>query len=79
MLWCLRFGGVGAGSLEGLDWQYWYREQFAGSPDVGAAPESAPPPRGLKTTGDELAHRHVFDHAPAQWTDGLVGHGDAPV
>src|SRR6202163_4780058 len=27
----------------------------------------------------ELADRHVFDHAPAQRTDGLLGHGDAPV
>src|ERR1700687_6370825 len=29
--------------------------------------------------GRELADRHVFDHAPAQRADGLVGHGDAPV
>src|SRR6516165_8307733 len=27
----------------------------------------------------ELADRHVFDHAPAQRADGLVGHGGAPV
>src|ERR1700685_4122975 len=27
----------------------------------------------------ELADRHVFDHAPAQRTDCLLGHGDAPV
>jgi hypothetical protein len=27
----------------------------------------------------ELADHHVFDHASAQWADGLVGHGDAPV
>src|SRR5687767_10712813 len=27
----------------------------------------------------ELADRHVFDHAPAQWAHCLVGHGDAPV
>jgi hypothetical protein len=27
----------------------------------------------------ELADRHVFDHAPAQRADDLVGHGDAPV
>ena len=27
----------------------------------------------------ELAHRHVFDHAPTQWADSLLGHGDAPV
>ena len=23
---------------------------------------------------DELAHAHVFDHAPAQWADGLLTH-----
>src|SRR5260370_13162457 len=27
----------------------------------------------------ELADRHVFDHAPTQRADGLLGHGDAPV
>src|SRR6516165_5134148 len=27
----------------------------------------------------ELADRHVFDHAPAQRTHCLVGHGGAPV
>src|SRR5271167_1681994 len=27
----------------------------------------------------ELADRHVFDHAPTQRTDSLLGHGDAPV
>jgi hypothetical protein len=27
----------------------------------------------------ELANRPVFDHAPAQRTHRLVGHGDAPV
>jgi hypothetical protein len=27
----------------------------------------------------EFADRHVFDHAPAQRADGLVGHGGAPV
>jgi hypothetical protein len=26
----------------------------------------------------KLADRHVFDHAPAQRADGLVGHGGAP-
>src|SRR5215467_3613233 len=25
------------------------------------------------------ADRHVFDHAPTQRADGLLGHGDAPV
>src|ERR1700730_2242580 len=29
--------------------------------------------------GCELADRHVFDHAPTQRADGLLGHGDAPV
>ena len=27
----------------------------------------------------EFANRHVFDHAPAQRADGLVGREDAPV
>ena len=27
----------------------------------------------------EFANRHVFDHAPAQRADGLLGHGGAPV
>src|ERR1700692_415839 len=27
----------------------------------------------------KLADRHVFDHAPTQRADGLLGHGDAPV
>src|SRR6202045_1419015 len=27
----------------------------------------------------ELADRHVFDHAPTQRADSLLGHGDAPV
>src|SRR5258708_10754977 len=27
----------------------------------------------------ELADRHVFDHAPTQRADGLLGHGDAPL
>src|SRR2546428_789122 len=27
----------------------------------------------------QLADRHVFDHAPAQRADGLLGHGGAPV
>src|SRR6516165_10180285 len=27
----------------------------------------------------ELADRHVFDHAPTQRADGLLGHRDAPV
>src|SRR6266849_4963129 len=27
----------------------------------------------------KLADRHVFDHAPTQRTDSLLGHGDAPV
>jgi hypothetical protein len=27
----------------------------------------------------ELADRHVFDHASAQWAGVLVGHGDALV
>ena len=26
----------------------------------------------------ELAHRHIFDHAPAQRTDGCFGHGMLP-
>src|SRR6266849_1808600 len=28
---------------------------------------------------DEVAHRHVFDHAPAQRADGLITHRGAPV
>src|SRR5580700_888571 len=28
---------------------------------------------------DEVAHRHVFDHAPAQRADGLLAHRGAPV
>src|SRR5260370_42432964 len=28
---------------------------------------------------DEVAHRHVFDHAPAQRADGLLTHRGAPV
>src|SRR6266849_8820928 len=28
---------------------------------------------------DEVAHRHVFDHAPAQRADGLLAHWGAPV
>src|ERR1017187_698237 len=28
---------------------------------------------------NEIAHRHVFDHAPAQRADGLITHRDAPV
>src|SRR3974390_3842423 len=27
----------------------------------------------------EFADRHVFDHAPTQRADSLLGHGDAPV
>src|SRR3979490_820083 len=27
----------------------------------------------------QLADRHIFDHAPAERADGLVGHGEAPV
>src|SRR5947199_2243889 len=27
----------------------------------------------------EIAHAHVFDHALAQWTDGLLAHRGAPV
>jgi hypothetical protein len=27
----------------------------------------------------EVARRHVFDHAPAQWADGRLGHRGAPV
>src|SRR5215831_20979721 len=33
----------------------------------------------LARVGLELADRHVFDHAPTQRADGLLGHGDAPV
>jgi hypothetical protein len=29
--------------------------------------------------GAEVAHRHVFDHAPAQRADGLVAHRGPPV
>src|ERR1700719_4699240 len=28
---------------------------------------------------DEVAHRHVFDHAPAQRADGFITHRGAPV
>src|SRR6202023_1991149 len=28
---------------------------------------------------DEVAHRHVFDHAPAQRADGLITHRGSPV
>src|ERR1700680_4209167 len=28
---------------------------------------------------DEVAHRHVFDHAPAQQADGFITHRGAPV
>src|SRR5260370_7503463 len=28
---------------------------------------------------DEIAHRHVFDHAPAQRADGFITHRGAPV
>jgi hypothetical protein len=28
---------------------------------------------------DEIAHAHVFDHALAQWADGLLAHRGAPV
>ena len=67
------------------------RPDAAGS---GARPRSSPCPgerprndREVLDAADvvmlrlrrELADRHVFDHAPAQRADRLVGHGDAPV
>jgi hypothetical protein len=31
MLWCLRLIGVGVGRFDGINGNYWQREQFAGA------------------------------------------------
>ena len=57
MLWCLRFGGLGAGGLDGLDRQDWHREQFAGPRDVlgtGGAGEQAVVADAMEAVGEDV-------------------------
>jgi hypothetical protein len=37
MLWCLRLIGVGVGRFDGINGNYWQREQLAGARDVVGA------------------------------------------
>ena len=37
MLWCLRFVGIGAGGLDGIDREQWHCEQLADTRDVVGA------------------------------------------
>jgi hypothetical protein len=37
MLWCLRLIGVGIGRFDGINRNYWQREQLAGARDVVGA------------------------------------------
>jgi hypothetical protein len=41
MLWCLRLIGVGAGRFDGINRNYWQREQLAGAGDGRRPMEAA--------------------------------------
>src|SRR4029077_4194304 len=51
----------------------WYRTIYRCA-QTGLAEAYAPNVIGLRLR-HEIAHRHVFNHAPAQRADALVGHG----
>ena len=67
MLWCLRPIGVGIGRFDGINRNYWQREQFAGARDVIGA--LAAGEQAIVADAMEARGQHVHEKA----ADELVG------
>src|SRR5580700_2593967 len=67
MLWCLRLIGVGVGRFDGINGNYWQREQLASARDVVGA--FAAGEQAIVADAMEACRQHVHEKA----ADELVG------
>ena len=61
MLWCLRLIGVGVGRFDGINGNYWQREQLAGARDVVGA--LAAGEQAIVADAMEACGQHVHEKA----------------